>query len=605
MSSKSIVTVSELSKIYSQFEDSLTTAKEEYDESLKQWSEILNDVNENFLSNYLVSYGDSFNTQYQRMQIKSKANSFLGTEKIKFVAIDGSCHKSDQEGFMSFYGGAYGSMGDIKFAGDEQAKLEYERWDFDKDVSMVAFLPLPPDQIEVSTGDQKAEGKMYTDAEIKELSSIHTKIMQLAEVYLAWSQIQGSDPVELLLLDTSLSGLLGNTSYRPDSVNLDEGNFDGQELDFFDLKAGLAHPFNLEMDIPGSYDFQPFERILAVAQENNSLEVDKNDTGLSHTSFKKACTVLEKANMGEKAGENTIVLSKSPDNAWRNCRNVFQTICEKLFKQKDSEALTFTDSDGNKRYMTPDDITFLTGIGLRDIIERCWSRNILLVGVAKDSSSKYFYRNFIGSLDASDRLSESYQNLPLSDRKIIEMLAYIKGDASAPWGTIEFDSAFMSLHPEKDENGEKQVKGWEILGLGETTRPPRIFLRSVFQYLLDHDASISSHAIFVDRLAYPGWDDEDSLQWELSTEELGTLTPLLFNKQNKPRLQELTQFLLSVVVKNHFPEALGYPDPLRKADMGAKAMKRKVKRLMDSGEVAMQANPLEKSLREIREEFNR
>lgn len=595
--------MSELSNIYSQFEDSLTEAKEEYDQSLKEWSEVLKDLDESFLDDYLVSYGEKFSNEYHRMQLKSTASSFLGTDKIKFVAIDGSCHKSDQEGFMSFYGGAYGSMGEIEFSGNE-AKLEYERWEFDKDVSMVAFLPLPPDQIEISAEDTNTEGKMYTDSEIKELSSIHTKIMQLAEVYLAWSQIQGSDPVEFLLLDTSLSGLLGNTSYRPDSVNLDEGTFDGQNLDFFDLKAGLAHPFNLEMDVPGSYEFQPFQRVLAVAQDKNDTKVTREETNLSRSAFNDAKTVLERREMAEISG-GEIQLNKSPSTAWRNCRNVFQTICEQLFKEKDSDALTYEDKDGNKKYMTPDDIVFLTGIGLRDIIERCWDRNILLTGIAKDSSSKYFYRNFMGSKSVSGDLNGDYRDLPLSDRKIIEMLAYIKEDLSAPWGTIEFDSAFMSLHPQEDENGDREIKGWEIPGLGETTRPPRIFNRSISQFLLDHEANLSSHAIFVDRLAYPDWDDEDSKEWEISTDELGTLNPLLFDKENQPELQELNQFLLSVVVKNHFPETLGYPDPLRKADMGAKAMKRKVKRLMDSGEVAMQANPLEKSLREIRENFHR
>ena len=71
------------------------------------------------------------------------------------------------------------------------------------------------------------------------------------------------------------------------------------------------------------------------------------------------------------------------------------------------------------------------------------------------------------------------------------------------------------------------------------------------------------------------------------------------------RLQQLSLYLLSILVRNHFPEALGYPDPLHQADWGAKSMKRRVTGLLESSEMAFRANPLYKTFRSIRESFGR
>lgn len=64
-------------------------------------------------------------------------------------------------------------------------------------------------------------------------------------------------------------------------------------------------------------------------------------------------------------------------------------------------------------------------------------------------------------------------------------------------------------------------------------------------------------------------------------------------------------YLLTVLVKNHFPEALGYPDPLHLADWGAKSLKRNVNGLLESSEWVFRSNPREKLFRTIRESFKR
>jgi hypothetical protein len=185
------------------------------------------------------------------------------------------------------------------------------------------------------------------------------------------------------------------------------------------------------------------------------------------------------------------------------------------------------------------------------------------------------------------------------------MLPNIIEEVEAPWATTEYDSCFMTLHPEQTRSSDWEISGYSHPSVGPTTRPERIFLRSLVQFFMTEDKNMASHALFVDRLVYPGWDDTDSADLVLNTSQFGEIKPLFFSSEERSRLQTLNMYLLSVLVRNHFPEALGYPDPLHQADWGAKSLKRRVTGLITSSEWAYRANPREKTFREIRESFRR
>jgi hypothetical protein len=200
----------------------------------------------------------------------------------------------------------------------------------------------------------------------------------------------------------------------------------------------------------------------------------------------------------------------------------------------------------------------------------------------------------------------AHLGVQLTDRITLELLAQVVDSLGAPWSTAEFDGCFMTLHPEPTETGDWIVKGYDHPSLGETTRPERIFLRSLAQFLLHPSRKLASHVIFLDRLAYPGWDNHDSKEMKLPTKKFGDVRPFFFDSSNAPsRLQLLSMYLLTVLVRNHFPEALGYPDPLHKADWGAKSMERRVTGLLNSSEMAERSRPLTNTFRSIRENFRR
>ncbi len=602
--------MSELSKIYSQYHDSLKESQGEYEERLKTHSKKLKERYAQDLSNFVISFADDFENQIQRLEIKSIAEQFFGTSDIQFVAIDASCEKRQSNNFISFYGGAYGSKGKVSLD-DPAGKIRYQRWEMNKDVSMVAFVPLPPDVMLTNIDSEENESiTSMSDSEIAQVSSLHTKIMQLAEIYLAYDLAKASstDKLNLILMDNSIGGILANSSFSPRNVNLRAGDFDGQELTIADMHIALAHPFNRQLQIPSTKNFQPHFRLIAEAVWNESSKIKAEKcTDFPLATFQGAAKFLSSEKV--KAGNydrptQEFVFSIDPRTSWKKTLSIFEGICEKIFKEKSAEGITYKLKNSQSRqYLSSSDIKFLIGVGVRALIEMCWKRNILLVGVVKDSMSRFFYRNFIGSVCVSNKGDiNKHLALPLTDRNIAELLPNIGSKIKSPWSTVEFDACFMTLHPEKEDDNWI-IKGYNTAAAGETTRPERIMLRSICQFFISNDGNIASHAIFLDRLVYPQWDDKDSLEFILPTAKWGNLSPFFFRADKVARLHRLNMYLLTVLIKNHFPEALGYPDPLHQADWGAKSLKRRVLGLLDSSEWAFRSRPLTKTFREIRDSF--
>jgi hypothetical protein len=613
--------VSEISKIYAQYDESLTQSQEDYDRRLKTYAQTIRSCHDAYLQKYLHNFSQIFQDQVRRLEIRRVAENFFGTLELPFVAIDGSCDRRESVGFISFFGGAYGSRGVVSLSGPE-GKLSYRRWEFNRDVSMVAFVPIPPDSMQETVDEYESESsdnpQFMTDAEIAEMSYLHTKIMQLAEVYLAYNLAKSStiEAPRIILIDNSLSGILGNTSFDPKHVKLVNGDFGGESVSLPDLHIALAHPFNRELGVPSTKKFQVQLRVIAEAVWRSSRTVRADECTLFPLeNFERGARALLRISAGEyDESSKSFTFRDDPRASWSKTVRIFERICDELFRKKSPSGLTYQvqGDDSRRNYFCSRDIAFLIGVGIRALIETCWDRRILLVGVVKDSSSRYFYRNFVGSMLVNQQQNPTrHLSIPLTDRSILELIPHTVEDICAPWATCEFDSCFMTLHPELVKISNSQagetlkwvVKGYEHFRLGETTRPERVFLRSIAQFLLSQNRSIASHSIFVDRLVYDNWDNADSCEFTLNTPFFGTVRPLSFDKPS--RLQTLMMYLLSVLVRNHFPEALGYPDPLHKADWGAKSMRRRVTNLLQSSEWAHRAHPLYRTFRDIRESTRR
>ena len=263
--------------------------------------------------------------------------------------------------------------------------------------------------------------------------------------------------------------------------------------------------------------------------------------------------------------------------------------------------------------MSSNDLNFLVAVGMRMLIEASWERKVLLYGIIKDSASRYFGRNYLGvTLETGfhpQLRNLTVNTLPWTDRMLCEALPHFDSNLETPWATIEFDSAFMTLHRERnDETGKTQVGGV----MGRTVNQERLFMKSLGQFFLSREKRnpLMGHVVFIERLLQPFFDSpgEETAPTSIpiETNELGHVEPFAWKDSNHlNRGQTVMMYLLSVLTKNHFAEAIGYPDPLHKADWGAKSMGRWVGKTIDSSTRVLSSNPLSNTFRATRDSARR
>ncbi len=264
--------------------------------------------------------------------------------------------------------------------------------------------------------------------------------------------------------------------------------------------------------------------------------------------------------------------------------------------------------------MGDNDIRFLVGLGLRLLIEICWQKKVLLIGIAKDSNSRYFFKNFLSVMHASQIINvPSAPIITGTDRSILEMLPRIDSNLSAPWSTIEFDAIFMTLRALLDADTRRpRIQGVR----GDVLAPSDgLIMRSLVQLFLLHrpnkDTPLMGHVLFMDRLAYPYFDSphryRDYIEtWRTTDEDIikggSKIKPMIFlSNQELNIAQEISAILTEFLTKNFFPEAIGQPDPLHRADQGAKALGKQIRSLILASTIYFNKNPLALSFRDMRD----
>ncbi|MBD1932504.1 MULTISPECIES: hypothetical protein [Cyanophyceae] len=591
---------------------------------------------EDFLKNLIVGF-DNFQEASLRRRIRREVEAFFGRDEIQFVAIDGTCKKDPFTDFMVFSSIAYGVRGEISLQGDPP-KIQYKRRGVDEDISFVAYVPVPFAEIEDVANPERLEDFVVTDQEKVDLSSIHNTLMQLAEVYLAYEMARSTSPdrARLILMDHSPSSIMASAEVGTsrDKIGLLGYQVGQRTLNERDAIVVYAHPFNEDLSLPSSKRFRLYNAIIAevvrkrirVGQQLDLTDFAKRDAQRKNITidewfsewqvhYQRNTKAINRLGKYDATNE-TFTPIFDYEYSWRDSIRLFEDICYRLFKDKDQEALIYETPDEDdptkirRRWMSPNDVKFLVSIGLRALIEECWKNRVMLLGIVKDSQSRYFTRNYYGVM----RHAEVYdaidvKPLPWTDRIVLEDIAYGVSEITAPWAITEFDSCFMTLHLGKAE-GSDEIKPMGVRG--DIVNQERLFARSLGQFFLrrrdDKASPLMGHVIFMDRLLHPYWDLElcQGEDAKVVTNDLGTIQPFLHrnNTVDNPG-QRIAMYFLDTLTRNLFPEAIGYPDPLHKADGGAKTVGRKVAQIIADSAIFFVANPLSKSMRTIRDSIKR
>ncbi len=597
-----------ISRIFNSYKDALQHSQERYENAYLNNARIAFQFYEDFLHQLFVHYGRVFENPHIVNQIIAKAEEYFQRRDIYFIAIDGTCSRDPFNDFMVFFAAAYGVKGCIRIE-SQPPRLRYERWSMDQDVSLVAYVPVPYAEAGDITDAGYKEEFIVDDRSKINLSSIHTRLMQLAEIYLAYQMAKSStlEPPKLILMDLSLSSVLMSTDVGIKNVHLFGCPIGTRRLEKRDGLVVYAHPINSILRVPTAKKYRRWSHLVGLLTENGgksiNLDVLASQTGINKDEWIRSLNEPH-AQMVVRLQNNQVMPIFDFRASWFDSVRLFEDFCDRLFHRRDPESLIYPIKEGQTtryRWMSPEDISFLVAIGLRALIETCWERGIMLLSIAKDSSTRYFSRHYIGIMREIGIFPNIQAgSLPWTDRVLLESIACQLDDLSAPWAITEFDSVFMTLHVEEDDTGKRYVRGVR----GNVVNPERLFARSLAQFFhkKTKPTPLMGHVIFIDRLIDPQWDSNFLNGPTISNPDLGEIIPIYFGTNESTNYgQAVSVWLLNVLTRNLFPEVIGYPDPLHKADWGAKSVKRRVDRLIKSSETAFRGRPLARLFRTLRE----
>lgn len=611
---------SQISETFGKYQESLHDSKKRYEDLRIERFKNSKKFYDLFFRDLIKTYEKDNYTK-----VKILAEQFFQTDKVRFAAVDGSCYKKQLQDYMVFFGASYSIRGTIDFSRPKKT-FKYEPWSPEEDVSMVAYVPVPFAELNHSIEDPF----VVSDEEKIDLSNIHLKLMLLAEVFQNYMLVKSSDlRPKIILWDQSMSSVMNSNNLRYHDVDMIGYKYQMRELTAQDVIIAYSHPYNKIIGIPSSKKYSAYKYVLSRIQDSPQKIPDlASQLSMIPNELIRRITYL--TNQG--VSKNDLLRQNDPiaflnndelrfnidyEGSWEYTIGLFENICTKLFKDKKPNALIYqlrTNYGKEEKWLSPNDIRFLIAIGLRALIEECWKRDVLLIGIVKDSSSKYLSRNYIGVMNDARYYPEvPHVLLPWSDRDFLENLVWIDDELNSPWSTIEFDSVFMTLHLETDRAGNNQIRGSgkEIRGVrGDIIEPnERLFSRSLAQFYLNHSKKIPlyGHVIFIDRLIIPKIEKNNEKAHISSNKyRLGIIEPYIFlDKDQKNPMQDLMMHILDILTQNLYPEIIGYPDPLHKADWGAKSLYKKIKPIIDSSDISLKTYPIHKTLRQLREEIKR
>ena len=268
-------------------------------------------------------------------------------------------------------------------------------------------------------------------------------------------------------------------------------------------------------------------------------------------------------------------------SSWERVKKVTVNIGDKLFLSKKDEVETASPmkivKNNKEHWLTTLDIAFLTLFVLQMLMEECWRKHLLLVGVTKDTAARDFKRQLIPILRNENLLRAStqanvLQNLPNTDRMILQSASIFNVDqVTPPWSLIEYDSAFRSMLPDKQGR-----RGYVSGAIKNKISLEKAFLKTYVQLSqAKTDPMLRSNVLLIDRLAYPEYDYKPESTVKLRNElNDGTKEPLEIilyrDKKVLNRLQNLAMSVLVAMAPANIPEAFGHNKPLFIADKIAK-----------------------------------
>jgi hypothetical protein len=522
---------------------------------------------------------------------KQAGKKFFGNNKVSFVAIDGTESQDEHLDMLIFYTGAFGYVGQLEFLEGGCSCGEVIEAKHTTNISTA--IPLFEGDASRTVGRETENG---IEVDPERLPSV---LMQFAEYYLALKLLQNDAHLNVVILDRTLAGDVGHLIWSVHEL-VREGRcmLQGLDTEFglvsaFDLElARILHP-NSKLGIPAPRSqfikYCAIDFLLSSPQKNSGkldyeVLLDKISANPSRvgklvndmTSLNQEYSFLNKE-------IDSLAIKPEFNRYWERILSATLKVGQHIFETPVGEhPLIYeisksVNTNGNKiekikRWITSADIEYMTLIMIYALLRQAWQRNILVIGLIKDTNASELIRSVTPILLNAGKLNMVSQ-LPSfnSDKQLLQTFSVVQGSSiKTPWRTFEFDACFRTIAPitsDQHQVDHANVKGaYKNVISGE-----RMFLKSYVQlWHSQNDDSVRSHVFSYDRPCYPDWDISDELildHYDGNVKE--NIRPMIHFAEDSD-ITHLVMDILCSMANEVIPECLGHNYPLFIADKKAK-----------------------------------
>jgi hypothetical protein len=536
------------------------------------------------------------------------AKRFFGTDRVSFAAVDGTDYARPLFDLVVFFGGSYAARGTISYPKDGAPTVEYEDHFLKGGRALSSCVPVyvnevpEIDQSFIQPGETSEISltRPLTDEAIANNSTIANWIMTFSEFYLAYRLAREESPPRILLMDRSLATMLASLIYDTSRRKLWHSNgalvgvdVDGVEIDVNDLALARHHLDNPLLDLPTPRGDYLRYRVLLEIERNGPLTSAAlcPKLGIKEGDRQKRVErflgkLVKEGFLEETVG--TYWLKERYVKTWPRIRKLVETFGQRMFEEKPKQNPLQVTKKGDPHWLTTQDLAFLTLFALNLLVEECWKKRILLLGLTKDTAARDLKNHVLpvmvsNGLWKSSLSQEQLSRIPNTDRMLLQTLSVFNHEAiHVPWSLVEYDSSFLMIVPDYDKR-----QGYVGGAIRNKITPERLFLKSYIQLSQTaYDPQLRSNVLLLDRLAFPDFDLRPETTTKFAHSYGGAdepVRPIIFrNNQVKNPLQELVMTTLGSMTSNSVPELFGHNKPLFIADKVAKWHNEEMRRIIDT-----------------------
>jgi hypothetical protein len=545
---------------------------------------------------------DFIRTQFNQREAYETAREFFNSSTIRFAGVDGTMYSRPLFDLVIFFGGAYASTGTITFCEKDPPEVEYDLRTLRQGAGVSSVVPVYINEVpdidqaffESEQSEDATPNKLLTDQSIMNNATIANWIMTFAEYYLAYRLAADENhKVGIIFLDRSLSieraSLIYDTSkrelwkarsniigYQPDT---------DEPLDMNDLTIARQYMLNQTLALPPPRADYLRHAVINLIKQKGALTEKQISTMLGikdENRAKRAKRYLKRSVDEGILIEKNGIYTLNPRYATtpERIKKLVTNLGDRFFFSRTPETKTSNPmkilKDGKEQWLTTVDIAFLTLFTLHMLIEECWKKHILLIGITKDTAARDFKRQLIPIMHSEGMLKKSISNvdfekLPNTDRMILQSTGIFNPEKiKPPWSLIEYDSAFRTMVPDKQRR-----QGYVLGAVKNRMSIEKTFLKTYVQLSqAKADPMLRSNVLLMDRLVYPQYDYKTENIKEFWNEFGNAKEPMeviLYKDKNAAnKLQNMIMTILVAMAPSSIPEAFGHNKPLFIADKIAK-----------------------------------